>query len=130
MAGIPWGDSRLSVVETSAENNRLFALIRYAPEEHQLRWLRMMNSNIYPRAAGRGRASLFGGPVEKYTAMQEAAKEAIRAYLRARVFNKPREVRGKLVFSETPHVIIDAGEYVASIRIRIDIDEIIPYGMY
>ena len=130
VAVIPWGDSRLSVVETRAESNRLYALIRYVPEEHQLRWLRMMNSNIYPRATGRGRASLFGGPVEKYTALRAAAKEAIRGYLRARIFNKPREVLGKLVFSEIPHVIIDAGEYVAVTRIRIDIDEIILYGMY
>ena len=90
----------------------------------------MMSSNIYPKSAGRGSSSLFLGVSEKTTAMGEAVKEAVRAYLRPRILNKPKEVRGKVVFTEVPYVIIDDGEYSARVSVRIDIDEIVPYRIY
>ena len=129
-ASIPWGDPALSIAETRVEGNLLFALVRYYPAEHQLRWLRMMESNIYDNATGRGGADLFRGPASKYEAIIEAAKEGIRQYLRSRIFNKPKEVNGKIVFADVPYVIIDGGKYVAKVSVRIDIDEIIPYRVF
>jgi len=130
VAQIPWGDPQLSIAETWMDGNLLRAYVRYYPEDHQVRWLRMMQSNIYHNATARGKASMFIGTDGKYEAVAEAAKEAIRAHLRPRIYNKPKEIRGSVAFGEAPEIKIDAGEYVAKISIRIDVDEIIPYRMY
>ncbi|MBT3271689.1 MAG: hypothetical protein HN368_00935 [Spirochaetales bacterium] len=129
-AQIPWGDPALSIVEVRSENNLLHALVRYTPIEHQLRWLRMMGSNVYPGSTGVGTGSLFLGVEQKTAAMSDGVKEAIRAYLRSRILNKPKEIRGKAVFTEVPYVIINEGTYSARVSVKIDIDEIIPYRIY
>ena len=130
VATIPWGDPSLSIVETRVHENLLFAHIRYFPSEHQTRWLRMMESNIHHTSSGRGGASMFLGVGGKFDAIAEATKEAIREHLRPRIYNKPKEVRGKVVFTESPYIIIDAGRYEAKVSVRIDVDEIIPYRIF
>ena len=130
VAQIPWGDPALTIVETWVDGNLMHAIVRYFPSEHQLRWLRMMQSNIYHNATGRASASMFAGTGAKYDAVAEAAKEAIRAHLRPRILNKPKEVRGSVALTGAPYIIIDAGEYVAKVDVRIDVDEIIPYRMF
>ncbi len=130
VAQIPWGDPALSVADVRIDGNLLRAYVRYIPTDHQLRWLKMMQSNIYSDATGWGQASMFAGRAAKYRAMEEAAKEAIRAHLRPRIYNKPKEVRGSVVFAEAPYVLIDAGEYKAKVTVKIDVDEIIPYRLY
>ena len=130
VAQIPWGDPALSIVETRLDGNFLRAYVRYLPADHQLRWFRMMRSNIYHNATALGKASIFAGTDAKYDAIAQAAKEAIRAHLRPRILNKPKEVRGSVVFVEAPYILIDAGEYVAKVSLRINVDEIIPYRVY
>lgn len=130
VAGIPWGDRNLTIVDTWVDGNLLHAYVRYIPREHQLRWIRMMRSNIYHTATARGSATMFAGPGGKYDAVAEGVKEAIRAHLRPRIYNKPKEVTGNVVLTEVPYVMIDAGEYSAKVSVRIDIDEIVPYRMY
>jgi hypothetical protein len=90
----------------------------------------MMQSNIYHNATGWGKSSMFGGPGGKYDAVAGAVKEALRVHLRPRIYNKPKEVKGKVVLTEVPYIIIDSGEYAAKASVRIDIDEIVPYKMY
>ncbi len=130
VAQIPWGDPALTIAETWLDGNLLHAKVRYFPTEHQRRWLGMMQSNIYHNATGRGSASMFSSAGGKYDAVAEAVKEAIRAHLRPRIFNKPKEVRGSVVLIGAPYVVIDFGEYVARVDVRIDVDEIIPYRMF
>ena len=129
-AEIPWGDERLAVAETQIEKNVFRVYIRYTPSDHQVRWIRMMESNIYDNAPGRGVGNLFKGPEEKYTAIEEAIKDGIRNHLRPRVLNKPKEVRGNVLLDRVPYIVIDEGQYVATVQIRIDIDEIVPYRVY
>lgn len=129
-ATIPWGDPALTIAETRLKGNLLVALVRYTPADHQLRWIRMMESNIYDNATGTGTADLFRGTEAKYRAIEEAVKGAIREYLRPRILNKPKEVTGKISLSEVPYIIIDAGTYAAKVSVRIDVDEIIPYRVY
>jgi hypothetical protein len=130
IARIPWGDPALTIVETWVDGNLMHANVRYFPSGHQLRWLSMMQSNIYHNATASGRASMFVGTGAKYDAVTEGAKEAIRAHLRSRVLNKPKEVRGSVALTGAPYIIIDAGEYLARVDVRIDVDEIIPYRIF
>jgi len=129
-AEVPWGDAGLQVAQMKLDKRLLRVFIRYFPSEHQVRWLRMMGSNIYHTAQGRGVGNLFRGTEQKFMAIDEAIKDGIRNYLRPRILNKPKEVRGNVVLDSVPYIIIDEGQYVASVHIKIDIDEIIPYRVY
>lgn len=129
-AEIPWADEGLRVSQTQIKKSLFKVLIRYFPSGHQVRWMRMMGSNIYHSAQGRGRGNLFKGADQKLTAIDEAIKDGIRNYLRPRILNKPKEVRGSVVLDRVPYIVIDEGQYVASVSIKIDVDEIIPYRVY
>jgi len=62
--------------------------------------------------------------------MGEATREALREYLRGQTHNKPREVRGTCAFTAPPRVAIISGSYAATVRLRVSVAEIIPYGKY
>jgi hypothetical protein len=63
-------------------------------------------------------------------AIIDASREALRAYLRGMEFNKPREVRGSFAFTSQPRLVLTGGRWIASVRLRVGVDEIIPYGGY
>lgn len=63
-------------------------------------------------------------------AIIDASREALRDYLRGLEFNKPREVRGSFAFASQPRLVLSGGSWVATVRLRVGVDEIIPYGGY
>jgi hypothetical protein len=63
-------------------------------------------------------------------AIIDASREALRAYLRGLEFNKPREVRGSFVFASQPRLVLSGGSWHATVRLRVSVEEIIPYGGY
>jgi hypothetical protein len=63
-------------------------------------------------------------------AIIDASREALRAYLRGLEFNKPREVRGSFAFASQPRLVLTGGRWVATVRLRVGVDEITPYGGY
>ena len=130
VAEIPWGDPSMSVAQMRVGGNRQYAIIRFFSNEHHAAWLSANGSNLFPVAAGFGSGDVFKGYREKMTAIQEAMKEAIRSYLRPRFLNKPKEVSGSLSLTEVPYLVIDAGQYVAKVSIRIDLKEVVPYRLY
>lgn len=79
---------------------------------------------------GRGRADLLGGHPAKFAAYEDALREAVRELARSLEANKPRSVRGRVVLSAPPSIHIEAGEYRVQARVRIAIEEIVPYRMY
>ena len=74
-------------------------------------------------------STLLDDPVA-YAAMANAVKEAIRSYLRPRLLNKPREVRGELLLWELSATYLAAGEYHTRVVTRLRIDSVIPYRLY
>lgn len=76
-----------------------------------------------------------GGPLPqpvaaRRAAMADAARAALRAYLTGVVHNKPREVRGAFALAEVPRMSLREGRWIAQVRVRIRVDEIIGYGGY
>ena len=99
-------------------------------------------------AAAQGRASIplraavdtatpagDGGALNLYVAlrreaMSQAAKEALRAYLRGIETYKPREVRGPCAFAVPPTLVMREGAWIATVRLRVQVSEVLGYGSY
>ncbi len=129
-AEIPQGDPALRVRETRIEEDRVFLDIRYLLRGSQELMRRSWMSNTLPDCEGTGKGRYFTGPEEKITAYKEGMKNAIREYLRARKYNKPKEIRGELLLYEIPRVIIKSGDYLAWVKIKLSIKEIKDYRVY
>lgn len=127
---IPFGDPSLKVFDTRTEKGRFFIQIRYELAEFQLRRLKIWNSNIFPEAEALGKASFFTGKSARLDSIKDGIKLALRNYLRSRIKNKPREIRGKAILDTPPYIIISAGGYTSKVRIKLSVDKIIPYSLY
>jgi hypothetical protein len=127
---IPWGDLRLSVADTRLEDDRLHALIRYELSPEQRSWRDAWRTGSVAKAAGVGSANAFLGYRERGTALTNAIKESIRSYLRPRLPNKPREVRGELLLWDVAATYMSAGEYHTRVVTRLRVASVLPYLLY
>lgn len=127
---IPWGDRSLRVLGGTVDREYYKAEVLYELRDFQRQRLDYWDSNTFPSASGTGIGDLFIGREGKYEAIREGVKEAVRNYLRPRVFNKPREITGEAVLAEVPYIVIDAGGYHAKVRIKLEVREVQPYPVY
>jgi len=130
LSEIPKGDPSLRILETRIEKARLLVRASYALKGFQQSLRNGWESSALPFAGGIGEASLYRGVEERRKAIEAGIKEAIRNYLRERVFNKPKEVRGELVLWSAPRIIVDSGAYKATVRIKLRVEEIVPYSVF
>ncbi|MFP4364801.1 MAG: hypothetical protein ACLFR1_13145 [Spirochaetia bacterium] len=130
IARISWGDPRLEIRETRQEDRLFYARCVYTISEELMSWRIGWESNAIPDAAGWGAADLSDGWQAKFTAMENGIKEAVRNYLSSRIFNRPREITGAVLFEEPPRVIIREGEYRAQVEIKLRIDDVRPYEIF
>ncbi len=130
VAELPWGHPGIRVRSSRQDDGRLWARVRFTLREHEWRRLEAWSGSRIPVATGRGEASLLGGWTAKREAIEDGIKHAIREYARARVYNKPREIRGRVALYDQPRVIQRSGNYEARVRVRLDIDAIEPYAVY
>jgi hypothetical protein len=130
VALISWGDPNLEVMDTRVEERRLYARISYTPREFQQAWLAGWDSNEIPAAAGEGRSSFIRDRLDKVPVIEEAVKQAVRDYVRKRVFDKPKEITGSVILRNAPIIYSMSGEYMARVGIKLKIDEIQPYRLF
>ena len=130
IATIPWGDPSLIVTSSRVENKKLLVNLRYRISEYQEPWLRSWESGVLATSSGMGEKPMYAGHTQRLAAIEDALREAVREYLRAIVYNKPREVRGTLVLKKKPVIRIESGNYLASVQIALQIDEIVPYTAF
>jgi hypothetical protein len=133
---IPFGDPGLFATDAEVRDMRLYLWLDYRPTESQKRRLLMWKSGAGRSAQAIGHGPL-GGPVEgsdwiaiKKTALEDAARAAIRAMLRGSERNRPKEARGFISLSAFPNYWIDGGQWAVSARFMVDIAEIIPFAAY
>lgn len=116
--------------ESRIIKNSFRAYVEYAPSQAEIRLYESWRGAAFPAAGGQGRARLTGGSAARIAAMEDGLKDAVREYARTQVKNKPKAVRAVAAFERPPSVIVRAGEYLARVRIRIGIEEIVPYAAY
>jgi hypothetical protein len=110
--------------------NNFRAYVDYVPDASERAYYLSWRSIAYPIANGEGKALLGGGAANRVKAIEDGIKDAVREYARTKVKNKPRLVRAVTALERPPSLMVRAGNYVARVRIRLKIEEIIPYAAY
>ncbi len=121
---------RLELKEMRLEADRLHAYVEYPLDGVETRLRAAWLASATAAFGGEGRAPLVGGEENRIKAMEDGLKNAVREYARIKVKNKPSQVRAILAFEKPPSVQIREGNYIAKVRVRIIIEEIIPYAAY
>ena len=131
IARIPRGDGNLRVREADIEEDVLTLLVRYHLDEYQRARIERWMTNTLPSSTGDGSADYFlEGAQGRLEAVRRGIKEAVRNYLRKREFNKPKRIEGKVLLLETPRLFFAGGQYVARIRVKLDIEDIERYETF
>lgn len=131
VAQIPFGDPRLNVRETWLEERALHVKLEYRLRDFQHSRLEAWYSSAVPEIGGAGEAEMWDGPVVgKRDAVRNAVKNSIRGHLQGRTHNKPREIRGSVLFVEAPRLQVKAGAYRATVRIRVRVESVRAYEIF
>jgi hypothetical protein len=133
---IPFGDPGLSPTDAEVRDLRLYLWTDYRLNEAQQRRMSMWRSGSIRHAQAIGHGPL-GCPVDaadwitiKRTALEDAARAAVRAMLRGSERNRPKEARGFIALSAFPSYWMDAGQWAVSARFRVEIAELVPFAAY
>jgi len=84
------------------------------------------------RAGNTRTAQAFGYSTleDKYAALEDAARTALRAMLRGMERNRPKEVTGYISLAAFPRYGLNSGRWMAAGRFHIEILEIVPFAAY
>lgn len=126
VASIPRGDPKFRTVATHQENGFLYVTFEYRPDAVQQRRLDGWAGQAFPAASGGGTAPVMGWDSRR-EAMNEAIRNTLREWLRAREFNRPREIQGRVAFLNFPTTSLSAGSIRAAVSLRMDLKNVSPY---
>jgi hypothetical protein len=136
LGGIVRGDPGLKVTHAEFRDMRLWVWMDYRPGESQQRRLLAWKQGTVKKAQAIGSGPL-GNPLEmpdwiviKKTALEDAARAAVREMLRGSERNRPKEARGFISLESFPYYYMDGGRWSCSARFRVDIKEIVPFAAY
>lgn len=127
LALIPRGDPRMKTVSVVRENDFIYILLEYTPDATQESRLEGWNGEAFPSATGSGTAPINFG--SRRDAMEAALKETLRAWLRAREYNRPREIKGRVAFTEFPITGLSSGSIRAVVTLRMDLEPLRHYAV-
>jgi hypothetical protein len=136
LGAIPWSDPGLKVTHAGVKDMRLSLWADYRPREDQLRRISAWKTGSIRSAQAQGFGPL-GGPAEvtgwfdiKKTALEDAARAAVRAMLRGSERNRPKEARGFISLAAFPRYFMDSGRWCCSARFLVEVREIVPFTAY
>lgn len=133
----------LSPIDSIASNDPSFTLsditpayptllcwARYSLNDSQKRRLLYWDSILFKNGGGTGkgeRKDESEGIKNSYT---NAIMQAIREYSRSIEKNKPKEIRGEVKLKDSPRLFSDQGFFVTTVRVRINVQEMVPYRVF
>ena len=133
---IRWGDPALSVTDVRYGDSRLGVWADYDLDEVQQRWLRTWRTGTIRGIRATGFSPLSGPAPDsdwlaiRYAALTDAARAALRDFLRANERNRPKEVSGMLCLVGFPRFYVSGGRLAAAADFRLRITEIVPFAAY
>jgi hypothetical protein len=136
MGEIRWGDPRLSVTEVEGRDTQLRVWADYRLSEVQQKRMHVWRTGIIRSAQGMGYWPVTGPAPDsgwldiRNAVLKDAARAAVRAMLRGGERNRPKEATGFISLASFPRFFMDSGQWVASARFRVQINEIIPFAVY
>jgi hypothetical protein len=129
-AAIPRGDSRLTVLQTWIDHDRLVARVGYGLSAEQEGWYQGWHSSANARSSGSGVSSLFLGPSNRIDAISDGIRDAVRNHVRAVEFTRPQRITGAALLAEYPLFGIERGDYRARVDVLLQVDEIIRFQTF
>ena len=136
MGEIRWGDPRLTVTESEYRDMQLHIWADYRLSDIQQRRMRVWRTGMIRNAQATGFCPMEGPSPDsnwldiRKAVMQDAARAAVRSLLRGDERNRPKEASGFISLASFPRFYIDSGRWAASVRFRVQINEVIPFGAY
>ena len=136
MGEIRWGDPRLTVTEAGFRDMQLRFWADYHLSDMQQRRMRIWRTGMIRNAQATGYSPL-GGPAPdsnwldiRNAVIQDAARAAVRTLLRGDERNRPKEATGFISLASFPRFYVRSGQWTASVRFRVQINEVIPFGAF
>ncbi len=129
-AQIPWGSPRLRVVETEANEAKLWARVLYTMNDDELARRASWESAAAELSSGEGQASVMQGPPGKTASFKDAVRDAIRLALRSRYVEAPRQITGEVVLWEDPRTTVRSGMYRTTAKVKFQVREVVPYRIF
>jgi len=127
---IETGDPRLSISELTPEYPRLSCTAIFTLDDSVKRWELYWSSVLFKSANGRGYAERTEEVEGIHKAYADAVRDAVRSYARKLEKNKPKEIRGEVLLRDEPRLFTDGGQFVADIKVFINMQELIPYTTF
>jgi len=120
------GDSRLETTDIQIKDQNLYLWSDYRTADIQRSRLAKWKAGTIRTAQGYGQ-----GPLEeKYAALEDAARAAIRGMLQGSERNRPKEATGYISLAVFPRYWLGHGQWTALGRFRVEITEIIPFAAH
>ena len=123
-------DPRLTFSLARKEDNKEIYLFRYYPDDHMKNWITYWSSSSFPVVGGRAESDVLEGFVGKKNAVEKAVKNAVRTYMKSRIQNKPEVIEGEFVFLSSPVIGYASGIYTASVKIKLNVENVSAYDIY
>jgi hypothetical protein len=129
-ASIRIDDPRLALGPSRRAGGDLYAYASYSLSAAEGLCLESYGREPWRSAQGVGRVDFIRGVPGRRAAYEDAARDAASNLLRMLSPNKPRRVRGRLVFSEPPRIALVGGFYTVRLKARIEVTEVLSYEVY
>jgi len=120
------GDPRLEITDLQIKELNLYLWSDYRPADFQRFRLAKWKAGTVRTAQGYGQSPLE----DKYAALEDAARAALRAMLRGSERNRPKEASGYISLAAFPRYWLDKGQWAAFGRFRVEILEIQPFAAH
>lgn len=112
------------------KDQRLNVWVEYDRTPTQIMLYNSWKSAAFRNIRGVGYAPLSEGFEGIQKACGEALKQGVRAFERAHVKTKPKEIIGKAIISKPPVIGIDAGRYMVTLDFFMESDRIVDYKTF
>ena len=126
------GEAEQSIAYTKpwVEEGKVYCWVEFTRTEAMIRnyylWASITNDTVH----GIGYGKISDGFDGITNAVRDAIKNAVRAYFRTKIKNKPKEIRGRVLLRQEPLIGIDAGRYKVQLDFFLETDKILPYTQF
>lgn len=125
LALIPRGDAGMKTVSVVRENGFIYVVLEFFPDPTQQRRIEGWRSEAFPAASASALAPVSIGA--RRNAVEAAIRETLRTRLRFRDYNRPREIKGRVAFTEFPVTGLSGGSIRAIVTLRMDLEPLRHY---
>ncbi|HTX73515.1 MAG TPA: hypothetical protein VMC79_11865 [Rectinemataceae bacterium] len=123
-------DPRLTMGASREDSTGSIAFVRYSPIPEEEARVLSYGAEPWRSSQGIGRADYLLGSSGHRAAYEDGLRVAVRSLLQLLEPNKPRLVRGRVVFERVPTMGLIDGFYTSQVRVRVEVSEILRYEVY